>query len=77
MERERIYDPDEECYRHNQNGQDRHARTGGRCIRSWCGAIGAIAVGAMAIGRLRILEARVEKLSIGTLTVDHLNVRSR
>ena len=40
-------------------------------------AIGVIAVGAMAIGRLRILEARVEKLSFGTLTVDHLNVRSR
>jgi hypothetical protein len=40
-------------------------------------AIGAIAVGAMAIGRLRVLEARIEKLSIGTLTVDHLNVRSR
>jgi hypothetical protein len=33
--------------------------------------------GAMAIGRLRVLEARIEKLSIGTLTVDHLNVRSR
>jgi hypothetical protein len=41
------------------------------------GAIGALAVGALAIGRLRILEARVEKLSIGTLTVEHLNVRSR
>jgi hypothetical protein len=40
-------------------------------------AIGALAVGAMAIGRLRVLEARIEKLSIGTLTVDHLNVRSR
>jgi hypothetical protein len=40
-------------------------------------AIRAIAVGAMAIGRLRVLEARIEKLSIGTLTVDHLNVRSR
>lgn len=39
-------------------------------------AIGAIAIGAMAIGRLRILEARIEKLSIGTLTVDHLHVRS-
>jgi hypothetical protein len=26
---------------------------------------------------LRVLEARIEKLSIGTLTVDHLNVRSR
>ena len=35
------------------------------------------AIRAMAIGRLRILEARVEKLSISTLTVDHLNVRSR
>jgi hypothetical protein len=34
-------------------------------------------VGAMAIGRLRVLEARIEKLSIGTLTVDHLNVRFR
>jgi hypothetical protein len=40
-------------------------------------AIGALAVGALAIGRLRVLEARIEKLSIGTLTVDHLDVRSR
>jgi hypothetical protein len=31
----------------------------------------------LAIGRLRVLEARIEKLSIGTLTVDHLDVRSR
>jgi hypothetical protein len=40
-------------------------------------AIGALAVGALAIGRLRVLEARIEKLSIGTLTVDHLDVRSQ
>jgi hypothetical protein len=40
-------------------------------------AIGALAVGALAIGRLRVLEARIEKLSIGTLTVDHLDVRSK
>jgi hypothetical protein len=40
-------------------------------------AIGTIAVGTMAIGRLRVLEARMEKPFIGTLTADHLNVRSR
>jgi len=38
----------------------------------WC-----LAVGAMAIGRLRVLEARIEKFCIGTLTVDHLDVRSK
>jgi len=47
------------------------------CIRFWCGRDRGNRRGAMAIGRLRILEARIEKLSIGTLTVDHLNVRSR
>ena len=40
-------------------------------------AIGGIAVGAMAIRRLRIRDARIEKLSIGTLILDHPNVRSR
>ena len=40
-------------------------------------AIGAVAVGALVIGRLRILEGRIERLSIGTLTVDHLNVRDK
>ena len=40
-------------------------------------AIGALAVGALTVRRLRVLEARIEKLSIGTLTVDHLDVRSR
>jgi hypothetical protein len=39
--------------------------------------MGRTAVRALAIGRLRVLEARIEKLSIGTLTVDHLDVRSR
>jgi hypothetical protein len=28
------------------------------------------------VRRLKVLEARIEKLSIGTLTVDHLDVRS-
>jgi hypothetical protein len=31
----------------------------------------------MTVRRLRILEARIETLSIGTLTVDHLDVRSQ
>ena len=61
MERERTYDPDEECYRRNQNGQDRHARTGGRCIRSWRRAIGAIALGAMAIGRTNRLSLKYQR----------------
>jgi hypothetical protein len=34
-------------------------------------------VGAMTVRSLRILEARIEKLSIGTLTVDYLEVRSK
>jgi len=31
----------------------------------------------MTVRRLRVLEASIEKLSIGTLTVDHLDVRSQ
>ena len=37
-------------------------------------AIGALVVGAMTIRRMRVLEAQIDKLSIGTLTVDHLDV---
>jgi hypothetical protein len=38
-------------------------------------AIGAFAVGVMTVRRLKVLEARIERLSIGTSTVEHLDVR--
>src|ERR1700676_4403151 len=70
----KTYDPDEECYRRNRNGQHHHARTGGRRIRPWCGGGRGNRGGCNGHRALRILEARIEKLSIGTLTVDHLNL---
>ena len=39
-------------------------------------AIGAVAVGVMTVRRLNILKGRIERLSLGTLTVDHLSVFS-
>jgi hypothetical protein len=39
-------------------------------------AVGALVVGVVTVRRLGILDARIEKLSIGTLTVDHLHLPS-